>query len=91
MYQIGMSLVFLSILPEDEDCVDVHPYQTPQVVWKDVVHDAFQRRWRITEAEGHNNPFEGAKLRVEGSFLDLFVMDSNFMDPTDKVYLRKHG
>ena len=50
-----------------------------------------ERRWHVTEAKGHNDPFEGAKLSVEGGFLDMFVMDSNLMEPTDKVYLRKHG
>ena len=86
-----MSLVFLSILREDENVVDVHPYKNPQVVSKDIIHNALERRWRVTEAKGHNNPFKGAKLCVEGGFLDIFVMDSNLMEPTDKVYLRKYS
>ena len=61
------------------------------MVSKDIVHDALERRWRVTEAKGHNNPFEGAKLCVEGVFLDFFVTDSNLMNPADKVYLRKYG
>ena len=88
MYQIWMSLVFLSIFGEEEDVVDVHPYEYPPVVLKDIIHDALERRWRVTEAKGHNNPFEGAKLCVEGGSLDIFVMDSNLMESTDKVYLR---
>ena len=91
MYQIEMLLVFLSILREDKNVVDVHPYQNPQVVSKDIIYDALERRWRVTEAKGHNNPFEGAKLCVEGGFLDIFIMDSNLMEPTDKVYLLKYG
>ena len=91
MYQIKMSLVFISILREDENVVDVHPYENLQVVSKSIIHDALERRWHVTEAKGHNNPFEGAKLCVEGGFLDIFVMDSNLMEPTDKVYLRKYG
>ena len=91
MHQAEMSLVFLSILQEDEYVVNVHPYKNPRMVSKDVIHDLLERRWRVTEAKGHNNPFEGAKLCVEGGFPDIFVMDSNLMEPTDKVYLRKHG
>ena len=91
MYQIEMSLVFIRILPEDEDVVDVHPYKDPQVVSEDIIHDALERQWRITEAKGHNNPLKGAKLRVEGGFLDIFVLDSDLVEPTNKVYLRKYS
>ena len=68
MYQIEMSLVFISMLREEENVVDVHPYEDPQVVSKDIIHDALKRRWRVTEVKGHDNPFEGAKLCVEGGF-----------------------
>ena len=91
MSEIKMSLVFLSILREDEDVLDVHRDKNPQVVSKDVVHNAFERRWRVTEAKGHNNPFEGAKLCVEGGFPDIFVMDWNLMEPTDKFSLGKYS
>ena len=87
MYQIEMSLVFIRILREDEDVVDVHPYKDPQVVSKDTIRDALERRWRITEAKGHNNPLEGAKSCVEGGFLDIFVLDSDLAEPTNKVNL----
>ena len=36
-------------------------------------------RWQIAEAKRHENPFEGPRLRVEGGFFDIFVMDSNQM------------
>ena len=81
MYQIEMLLVFIRILREDENAVDVHPYETPQVVSKDIIHDALECRWRVTEAKGHNNPFEGANLCVEGGLLDIFVVDSYLSDP----------
>ena len=85
MYQIEMSLVFIRILREDKHVVDVHPYKDPQVVSKDIIHDGLERRWCIPEAKGHNNPLKGAKLRVEGGFLDIFVVDSNLVEPTNKV------
>ena len=91
MYQIEMSLVFIRILREDEDVVDLYPYKDPQVVSKDIIHHALERGWRITEAKGHNNPLEGAKLRVEGGFLDIFIVDSDLVGPTNKVDLRKYG
>ena len=91
MNPIEMSLVFISILQEDENVVDVHPKEDPQVVPKDIIHDALERRWRNTEAKGHTNPFEGAKLCVVDGFLDIFVMDSHLMEPTDKVYPRKNS
>ena len=87
MYQVQVSLVFVRILPEDEDVVNVHPYKDPQVVSKDIVDDALERRWRIAEAKGHNNPLEGAKLCVEGGFLDIFVLNSDLVEPTNKVNL----
>ena len=87
MYQVEVSLVFVRILREDEDVVNVHPYKDPQVVSKDIAHDALERLWRITEAKGHNNPLEGAKLCVEGGFLDIFVLNSDLMEPTNKVNL----
>ena len=87
MYQVEVSLVFVRILREDEDVVNVHPYKDPQVVSKVIVHDALERRWRITEAKGHNNPLEGAKLCVEGGFLDIFVLNSDLVEPTNKVNL----
>ena len=89
MYQIEMSLVFVSILRENEAVVDVHPYKNPQVVSNNVIYDTLECRWRIAEAQGHNNPFEGRKLRVEGDCSDIFVMDLNLVEPTDKIYLRK--
>ena len=91
MYQIEMSLVCIRILREDENVVDVHPYENPQVVSKDIIHDALKRRWRVTEAKGHNNPLEGAKRCVEGGFLDIFVLDLDLVEPTNKVDLRKYG
>ena len=91
MYRIEMSLVFVRILREDEDVVDVHPYKYPEVVSKDIIHDALERRRHITEAKGHNNPLEGAKLCVEGGFLDIFVLDSDLVEPTNKVDLREYG
>ena len=87
MYQVEVSLVFVRILREDEDVVNVHPYKDAQVVWKDIVHDALERRWHITEAKGHDNPLEGAKLCVEGGFLDIFVLNSDLVEPTNKVNL----
>ena len=87
MYQVEVSLVFVRILREDEDVVNVHPYKDPQVVSKDIVHDALERRWRFTEAKGHNNPLEGAKLCVEGGFLDIFFLNSDLVEPTNKVNL----
>ena len=90
MYQIDMSLVFIRILREDEDVVNVHPYKDPQVVSKAIIHDSLERRWRITEAKGHNNPLEGAKLRVEGGFFNIFVFDSDLVEPTNKVDLQKY-
>ena len=91
MYQIEVSLVFIRILREDEDVVDVHPYKDPQVVLKEIIHNALERRWPITEAKGHNNPLKGAKLRVEGGFLDIFVVDSDLVEPTNKVDFRRYG
>ena len=91
MYQIEMSLVFIRILREDEDVADVHPYKDPQVVSKDIIHDALERRWCVTEAKEHNNPLEGTKLRVEGGFLDIFVVDLYLVEPTNKVNFRKYG
>ena len=91
MYQIEMSLVFIRILGEDEDLVDVHSYKDPQVVSKDIIHDALECRWRIAEAEGHNNPLEGAKLRVQGGLLDIFVVDSDLVEPNNKVDLPKNS
>ena len=91
MYQIEMLLVFIRILREDEDVVDVHPYEDAQVVSKDIIHDALKRRRRVTEAKGQDNPLEGAKLCVEGSFLDIFVVDSDLVKPTNKVDLRKYS
>ena len=43
MYQIKMLLVFIRILLEDEDVVDVHPYKDAQVVSKDILHHALER------------------------------------------------
>ena len=37
MYQVEVSLVFVRILREDEDVVNVHPYKDPQVVSKDIM------------------------------------------------------
>ena len=90
-YQLEMSLVFFSIHRVDQKVVDVQPYENPQVVSKNIVHHALERRWRVTEAKRHKNPFKGAKWCVGGGFFDIFVMDSNLMEPTDKVYLGEYG
>ena len=84
MYKIEMSLVFSRIIREDEDVVDVHPYKNPQVVLKDIIHDALERGWHITEARGHNDPLEGTKSCVEGGFLNIFLVHS---DLNERMYL----
>ena len=43
MYQIEMSLVFIRILRDNEDVVDVHQYKESEVVSKDILHDALER------------------------------------------------
>ena len=91
MYQIELSLVFLSTLREDEDVIDGHPYKNLPTVLENVIDHTLECRWCIAEAEGHKNPFEGPKLRVEGSFFDVFLMDSNPVEPTDKINLGKDG
>ena len=57
------------------------------VVCETVSDHTLECRWCIAEAGGHNNPFEGPKLRAEGSFFNIFVMDSNLVEPTDKINL----
>ena len=89
MYQIEVSLVFMSVLREDAEVIDIHPYHNPQVVSKNVIDNTLERQWCIAEAKEHNNPFEGPKLRDEGRFFDIFVMDSNLVEPTDKIDLPK--
>ena len=89
MHQIEVSLVFISILREDEDAIDIHLYEKPKVVFKNIIDDTLECGWCIAEAERHNNPFKGLKLRVEGSFFRIFVMDSNLVEPTDKVDFQK--
>ena len=91
MSQIEMSLVFFSVLREKEHVVDLNPYENPQVVSKNVIYNTLECRWWIAQAKGHNNPFEGPKLRVEGVFFDMFIMYSNLMEPAEKIYLRKDG
>ena len=77
--------MFLGVLGENEDVVNIHPYKNPQVVSKNIIDDALERRWCIAEVKGHKNPLEGPELRDEGSVFDIFVLDSNLMEPTDKV------
>ena len=91
MYPIEVSLVFLSVPRENEDIVDVHPYENHQVVSMDVIYDTSECRWRIAEAKGPNNPLEGPKLRVQWGLFDIFVMYSNLVEPTDEIFLPKDG
>ena len=69
MYHIEVLLVFLSVLRENENVVNVHPYENPQVASKNVIYIMLECRLRIAEARGHNNPFISPRLRVEGCFL----------------------
>ena len=87
MYQIEVSLVFFSILRENDNVLDVHPYENPQVVSKNVIYHMLECQWCIAEAKGPNDTFQGPKLRVEGGFSDISVMDPNLVEPTDKMYL----
>ena len=87
MYHIEVLLVFLSVLRDNEDVIHIHPYENPQVVSKNVIDNKLECRWCIAEAEGHNNPFQSPKLRVEGSIFDIFVMDSNLVGLTDNIDL----
>ena len=87
MHQLEVLLVFIGSLREDEAVIDIYPYENLQVVPKNVIDDTLECRWCIADAEGHNDPFEGSKLRIEGSFFDIFAVDSNLVEPTDKVDL----
>ena len=60
--------MFLGVLWEDKDVMDIHPYENFQVVSKNVIDNKQERRWCSADAERHNNPLEGSKLRVEGSY-----------------------
>ena len=46
MYQVEVSLVFVRILREDEDVVNVHPYKDPQVSRR----TSFTTRWNVDGA-----------------------------------------
>ena len=85
MHQIEVSLVFISVLREEEDVINIHPYKNSQVVSKNFIDETLKYPWCIAEAEWHNNPFEGPNLHFEGSFFNIFFMDSNLVAPTNKV------
>ena len=87
MYQIGVSLVFLNILRGDQKIIDAHPCKNPQVVSRNVIDHTLGCCSCIAETKRDYNPFKGPKLRVEGSYFDIFVMDSNLVEPCDKIYL----
>ena len=90
MYQIEMSLVFIRILREDEDVVDVHPYKDPQVFSKDIIHDMLERRWCITQAKvaERSNHSILQRLRTHGIFgnnewdVDLLFTEIQFNNLT---------
>ena len=82
-----MSLAFISVLPEDEDVINIQPYENCRVVPNNVIDDALEHQWCIAEAGGHDNPFEGQKLHVDGSFSNIFVVDSDLVQPTYKADL----
>ena len=86
-----MLLVFLGVLQEDKEVIDIHPYGNPVVISRSVIDNRLHCRWCIAAAKGHDNPFKAPKLRVEGSVLDIFVMDSKLVEITDKVDLCKYG
>ena len=77
--------MFIGVLREDEDGIEIPPYKKNQVVLKSVIDNTLERRCCIAEAKRHNNTFEGPKLRVRGSFFDILVVDSNLVEATDKV------
>ena len=81
--------MLLGIFGEDEDVADIPPHESPQMISKSVIDDALERRWCIAEAEGHDDPFEGPKLRVEGSFLDIFVWIRIWWNPLTRLFLEK--
>ena len=68
MYQIQMSLVFIRILREDGDVVIVHPYEDPQVVSQDIIHNGLKRRWRVTEPKGMTTHWRAPNCVLEAVF-----------------------
>ena len=55
---------------------------------------SFTTRWNVDGAlqrpEGITTHSKAPKWRVEGGFLDIFVLDSDLVEPTNKVDFRKY-
>ena len=89
LYQVKVLLIFLVILGEGGDAVDIHPHKNSQVILRNIIDNPLEHPWCLAEAERHSDPLEGSKLCMEGSFFNIFVMDSNWVEPTYRVALCK--
>ena len=56
---------------------------------------SFTTRWNVNGAlqrpKGITTHSKARKLFVKGGFLDIFVVDSDLVEPTNKADLRKYG
>ena len=82
-----MLLMFLVILGEGGDVLEIHPHKNSQVISKSIIDNVLEDPWCLAEAERHSDPLAGSKLCMEGSCFDIFVVDWSRVEPTHKVAL----
>ena len=83
--------MFYGVLGTDEDVVDVYPLKNLQPVLKHIFDHTLECRWGIAKYKRHNNSFTGAKLRIEGRFLNVIIVYIDLVKPRYHFNLGIHS
>jgi hypothetical protein len=68
-------LMRFQVIVVDQDVVEVDDDANIHQIGEDVIHELLESGWGITKTKRHNQVFEGAKPRVEGSL--SFILGQN--------------
>ena len=82
-----MFAMFFRGVRVDEKVVHVNDNIPIKYVAEDIVDEALECRWSVSETEGHNIPFEGTVTGPEGSFPFVSSSDANEVKCVLEVYL----
>src|SRR3954470_22753323 len=85
-----MTLVFLPILREYQEVVDVYDDELVKEWSEDILHDRHESGRGVGESEWHNPEFVVAISRAESSFLYVVRVDADLVIPRSQIYFREY-
>ena len=67
--------VIFPTFAENEDVIQIYDHKRIGERSQDIVHQSHESYWSISQAKRHNQPFEKALFKLEGSLPNISLFD----------------